>query len=97
VDSWGFDAPRTKDAIAALAAMGIEGRVLMVLRREDVNAALSFRNIPEVHLIENGQLNAYDVLVSDWVVFTADALPGAESPAATAAPAATDESVEDDQ
>jgi hypothetical protein len=42
-------------------------------------------------------LNAYDVLVSDWVVFTADALPGAESPAATAAPAATDESVEDDQ
>jgi large subunit ribosomal protein L4 len=97
VDSWGFDAPRTKDAIAALAAMGIEGRVLMVLRREDVNAALSFRNIPEVHLIENGQLNAYDVLVSDWVVFTADALPGAESPAATVAPAATDESVEDDQ
>jgi large subunit ribosomal protein L4 len=97
VDSWGFDAPRTKDAIAALAAMGIEGRVLMVLRREDVNAALSFRNIPEVHLIETGQLNAYDVLVSDWVVFTADALPGAESPAATAAPAATDESVEDDQ
>ena len=97
VDSWGFDTPSTKKAIEALSAMGIEGRVLMVLRREDINAALSFRNLPEIHLIEHDQLNAYDILVSDWVVFTADALPGADAakPVAAAA-AAEDESGEDE-
>jgi large subunit ribosomal protein L4 len=85
VDSWGFDAPSTKLGREALATLGIEGRVLMVLRRDDAVSALSFRNLPEVHLLEADQLNAYDVLVSDWVVFTSDALPGAD--AATSAKA----------
>ena len=79
VDRWTFDAPRTRDAKAALEALGIEGRVLVVLRNDDMTAALSFRNLPEVHLIETGQLNAYDVLVSDWVLFTSDSLPGADA------------------
>ena len=47
----------------------------MGLRNDDMAAALSFRNLPEVHLIETGQLNAYDVLVSDYVVFTQANLP----------------------
>lgn len=93
VDNWGFDAPSTKAGREALAALGIGGRVLMVLRRDDAVSALSFRNLPEVHLLESDQLNAYDVLVSDWVVFTSDALPGTEvvapAAAAEAAPAAT--------
>ncbi len=46
VDSWGFDAPKTRDAAKALAALGVEGRALIVIERDDVNAALSFRNIP---------------------------------------------------
>jgi large subunit ribosomal protein L4 len=78
VDRWTFDTPRTRDAKAALEALGIEGRVLVVLRNDDMTAALSFRNLPEVHLIETGQLNAYDVLVSDWVLFTSDSLPGSD-------------------
>lgn len=86
VDRWTFDAPRTRDAKAALEALGIEGRVLVVLRNDDMTAALSFRNLPEVHLIETGQLNAYDVLVSDWVLFTSDSLPGTDAaPVAAAA------------
>ena len=76
VDAWNFDTPRTKDAAAALAALGTEGRVLVVLSRDDVNAAKSFANLPEVHVLEAGQLNTYDVLVSDYVVFTSQSLPG---------------------
>ncbi len=70
VDSWGLDAPKTRDAEAALAALGLEGSVLVVLDREDTNAALSFRNLPEVQIIHTGELNAYDVLCNDYIVFT---------------------------
>lgn len=86
VDSWGFDAPRTKDAVAALSALGIEGRVLVVLDPSDIEAWKSFRNIPSVHVLTSGQLNTFDVLVSDHVVFTRASLPGtpATEEAATA-------------
>jgi large subunit ribosomal protein L4 len=70
VDSWGFDAPQTKEAAVAIEALGLEGRVLVVLDRDDNNAALSFRNLPEVQIIHTGELNAYDVLCNDYVVFT---------------------------
>ena len=82
VDSWGFDTPSTKAGVAALAALGIEGRVLIVLGPEDAAAALSFRNIPEVQIIRTTELNAYDVLCNDHVVFTAATLPSS-APAST--------------
>jgi large subunit ribosomal protein L4 len=75
VDSWGWDSPKTKQAQAALAALGVEGKVLVVVDRDDAPAALSFRNLPAVQLISPGELNAYDVLVNDWVVFTSTTLP----------------------
>jgi large subunit ribosomal protein L4 len=75
VDTWGFEAPRTKDAANALAALGTDGRVLVVVGADDEIAWKSFRNLPEVHLIEVGQLNAYDVLVADYVLFSRDTLP----------------------
>lgn len=75
VDAWGWDAPKTKDAKAALAALGTEGRVLVVLTDRDGVAARSFRNLPEVQVINSRELNAYDVLVNDFVVFTQDNLP----------------------
>jgi large subunit ribosomal protein L4 len=81
VDDWGFDTPRTKDAIAALAAIGATGKVLLVLDGDDITAWKSFRNIGDVHILETGQLNAYDVLVSDVVVFTRSTLPSAEGEA----------------
>ena len=77
VDSWGWDAPKTKDAKAALTALGVEGRALVVLGPDDAVAARSFRNLPEVHIVTPGELNAYDVLVSDFVVFTKATLPSA--------------------
>jgi large subunit ribosomal protein L4 len=75
VDGWDWETPKTKDARAALAALGAEGRVLVVLTDGDGVAARSFRNLPEVQLINARELNAYDVLVNDTIVFTKDNLP----------------------
>ena len=83
VDAWTFDVPRTKDAIAALAALGLDDRVLVVLGDEDGYADRSFGNLPEIQRLVVGELNAYDILVNDWVVFTDATLPGgAGAPAA---------------
>jgi len=84
VDAWGWDAPKTKDAKAALAALGTEGRVLVVLTDDDAVAARSFRNLPEVQVINSRELNAYDVLVNDCVVFTQANLPTSVASAANA-------------
>ncbi|MCH2424100.1 MAG: hypothetical protein MK174_00860, partial [Acidimicrobiales bacterium] len=48
------------------------------------NTWKSFANLPAVHVLSTGELNAYDVLVSDFVVFTRDTLPTAQAPASTA-------------
>jgi large subunit ribosomal protein L4 len=76
VDSWGFEAPKTKDAKKLLGALGIEGRALVVVDIDDTNTIKSFLNLPEVQLIESRELNAYDVLCSDYVVFSHATLPG---------------------
>jgi large subunit ribosomal protein L4 len=83
VDDWGFGAPSTKEAQSALIALGLEGKVLVVLGDDDVVAHKSFRNLPEVQTIRARELNAYDVLVNDWVVFTQATLPGADAEEAT--------------
>jgi large subunit ribosomal protein L4 len=90
VDEWTFDAPRTKEARAALGALGLEGKVLVVLTRDEVNAALSFRNLPGVHLLEAGQLNAYDVLNNDWIVFSLASAEAAGARRSASAPASPD-------
>ena len=67
------DKPSTKTALQALKT--VEGRrVLVVLTRDDSLAWLSLRNVSSVHVIAADQLNAYDVVVADDVVFTAAAL-----------------------
>ncbi len=68
--------PSTKAARAAIATVvGDTGtRVLAVIGREDVASQLSLRNLPTVHLIAPDQLNTYDVLVNDVVLFTSEAL-----------------------
>lgn len=97
IDAWTFDVPSTKAGLAALAALGVTGRVLVVLGEEDGYADRSFGNLPEIQTIVTGELNAYDILVNDWVLFTDETLPGgtgAEVVAAdtTAAPADADTS-----
>jgi large subunit ribosomal protein L4 len=85
LDGWTFEQPSTKSAIAALASLGVEGRALVVLGENDEAAWKSVRNLPEVHPILARELNAYDVLVADWVVFTRETLPSS-----TAKPTETD-------
>lgn len=79
IDAWRFDAPRTKDAISALTNLGLDGKVMMVVAANDDTAVRSFRNLPSVQLVEASELNAYDVLCSDWLVFTSETLPGGDS------------------
>ncbi len=76
VDRWPWVQPRTKDALSALEALDLGGRVLAVLAGDDVVAARSFANLQEVDTVVAGELSAYDVLRSDWVVFTDATLPG---------------------
>lgn len=70
VDDIDWSAPKTKQAAGLLEAMEATGKTLMVLSKLDGSAAKSFRNLPEVRLVEPGHLTAYDVLWSDQVVFT---------------------------
>jgi large subunit ribosomal protein L4 len=69
------ETPSTKSALSALkATVGDARRVLVVLGADDEINWVSLRNLPEVHQLEAGQLNTYDVLLSDAVVFTTEAL-----------------------
>ncbi len=78
VEDWNFDAPSTKQAVKTLGDLGAEGKVLVVIDSEDTNAAKSFRNLPEAHVLKADQLNTYDVLVNDCVVFSQQTLPSAD-------------------
>jgi large subunit ribosomal protein L4 len=89
VDAWDFGTtPKTRLAKAALGDLGVEGRALVVVTPDDNTPSLSFRNLPDVHVLLASELNAYDVLCSDWVVFTRDSLPAGGQPgvAGTAEP-----------
>jgi large subunit ribosomal protein L4 len=79
LDGWGIEQPSTKAAVKVLDRLGTEGRVLVVLTRDEADVATwkSLRNLGDVHVLTVNELNAYDVLVSDWVVFTRDSLPAA--------------------
>lgn len=69
---WG--SPKTKLADALLGAIGADGKALVVLNGSEKIAARSFRNLPRVVLCRAGRMNAYDVLWSDTVVFSRQAL-----------------------
>ena len=92
------DAPSTGSAVAALAEISTRRHVLVVAAREDVTTWKSLRNVPSVHLLVPDQLNTYDVLVSDDVVFTRDAYDAFVAGPATGRSAkavATESEVED--
>jgi large subunit ribosomal protein L4 len=73
VVDFAFEKPSTKAAAAGLAALTERSKFLVVLDRAESAAWLSLRNLPEVHIIAADQLNTYDVLASDDVVFSATA------------------------
>jgi large subunit ribosomal protein L4 len=99
VGSWPWEIPSTKDAKEALSALGLDGKVLIVLSRHDEEAYKSFRNLSDVQLLLAGELNAYDILCNEWIVFTTETLPGAsdETIEATAAAPRTSMPVEAEQ
>lgn len=71
VESFGIEgAPSTKAAAAVLSGLGAVKNVLVVVDRSDDINVLSVRNLPFAHVLPFDQLNAYDVLVSDDIVFT---------------------------
>ncbi len=77
VDGWDIDEPRTKRAIEVLEGLGLRvagerhPRVLLVLDRDEVAAWKSFRNLGKrVQILLPEELNAYDILVNDWIVFS---------------------------
>ncbi len=78
------EAPSTKAALAALAGISDRRRFLVVLERTDTVTWLSLRNAQEVHIVAVDQLNTYDVLASDDVVFTRGAYDAFVSGAAKA-------------
>jgi large subunit ribosomal protein L4 len=68
------ETPSTKAAASALATIASSRHVLVVVERDDALTWKSLRNVPTVHLLAPDQLNTYDVLVSDDLVFTQGAL-----------------------
>ena len=70
------DVPRTKEALAVLDTVtgGADRNILIVTTHDDEITWKSLRNVPAVHLLAEDQLNTYDVLDCDYLVFTQDAL-----------------------
>jgi large subunit ribosomal protein L4 len=87
------DKPSTKAALAALSGLTDRARYLLVLERSDALTWLSLRNAPQVHIVAVDQLNTYDVLASDDVVFT----QGAYDAFVAAAPKGASKKAEEDQ
>ena len=70
-----FETPKTKEAVAILKALGLEGvRVTLVIDCEDVNTFLSFRNIPEVNVLPATDINTYELIDNKALVMTEKAL-----------------------
>jgi len=74
VDNLDFEKPSTKAAVAVLKALEIEGRTTIVVGNEDVNAFLSFRNIPTVDIIPVIEANTYELLDNKHLIMTEEAL-----------------------
>ena len=73
VDDYGFEKPSTKAAVAMLKALGIYGkRLTIIVREDDINAFLSFRNIPKTFIITPDEANTYDLINNGALLMPAD-------------------------
>jgi large subunit ribosomal protein L4 len=86
IDHWSFTEPKTRRALDALDALDCRGRVLVVTERESDVVEKSMRNIPGVDALPIDQLNAYEVIRSDVVVFTDATIPGEVTTSRVATP-----------
>lgn len=74
VSAFDWDVPKTARAVAMLRSMGADGKTLFVISRTERLVERSVRNLPTVNVITASQLNTYDVLWADTVVFSGDAI-----------------------
>ena len=74
VDKFDFEQPSTKAAVAALKALGVEGRSTVFIGDDDINAFLSFRNIKSVTVIPVAFMNTYGFLDNKKLIVTSEAL-----------------------
>ena len=74
VDGFSFEKPSTKQAAEVLKSLGIAGRVTVVVENDDINAYLSFRNLPKARVIIASEANTYDLVDNTAVLFTKPAL-----------------------
>lgn len=81
VDSFDWEAPKTKNAVALLSSIGVDGKALVVIDKSDVNAERAFRNLPSVRLAEPGHVTTYDVMWASDLVFSAATIASLSNPA----------------
>ena len=74
VDDLNFEKPSTKQAVAVLKALGVEGKVTIVVPDNDLNTYLSFRNIPGARVLGTTETNTYDLIDNKAVILTTAAL-----------------------
>lgn len=101
VEAWSFEEPSTKRATKVLGDLSLSGRTLVVIENwdDDEITVKSFRNLQSVHIVPGDQISTYDVLRSDWVLFSTSSLgmatdkarPPARDQAGTEEPAGTEE------
>jgi large subunit ribosomal protein L4 len=79
LDEWGIEEPDTREAATILRKLRLKGSVLVVLANDQVNLALSLRNLPEASITTHAELSAHDVIKADWLLFSDRTLPTSPS------------------
>jgi large subunit ribosomal protein L4 len=75
LDDWGIEEPDTREAATILRKLKLKGSVLVVLANDQINLALSLRNLPEASITTHAELSAHDVIKADWLLFSDRTLP----------------------
>jgi large subunit ribosomal protein L4 len=79
IDEWTIDEPDTRTAVTILSKLRLNGSVLVVLAQDEIDVALSFRNIPEASITTHAELSAHDVVRADWLLFSDRTVPTSAS------------------
>ena len=74
IDAYTFEKPSAKQAADLLKTLGITGRVTVIVPDDDVNAILSFRNLPKVRVLAASESNTYDLVDNTALLFSKPAL-----------------------
>jgi large subunit ribosomal protein L4 len=76
---WEIEEPDTRSAVVTLTKLRTTGSVLCVLAQDEIDIALSLRNIPEASITTHAELSAHDVVRADWIIFSERTLPTSPS------------------